>query len=471
MFAPAERQRYNDRRKYSWVREPLTDRHVGDHLAGRATYGAPLVHEGRACLLSVDIDGGGPPAIHAVQDEWTRRGWYAVAEYTPRPGWEECDQRGYVHVIIRECVDSQRLTLLDQDIARSVAAPGYVFDPRVNMSATRLPLGRHQHTGQFAEIWLPDGTIIPHTTDRREVLHLIAAQAQAHPAPLDQLPQPAVRRAAAPPTLTEAQRQADYSHKDIQRLYNEARDVCDVLEAHGGQRNSRTSWHCPCGLHAHGDQSASLLIKSARDGQYGAYIVQGYASSCRFYSGERQVWDSFNIELTLSGRSYSDMLTEARRYLGLPGYSSGRRSGGSPTASPTPPPPAHTPPEPAQSDHHETRRARPVSPPPSPTPSTAARVREEIIGQIAFSPLSPSARLVANYLLNAAGDKLWCRPSMARIAAELQLNRRTVQRAIYDIVSAQLIRVRPSGTSNGGDETNIYDLSRGGGGGRFPRPS
>jgi hypothetical protein len=460
MLTLEETQRWADRRKYSEHSTPLTTKQLGQQLAGDATYAVPAAHAGLACLLPLDVDAGGPPALQALLDEATRRGWFAIAEYTPRPGWTDEQQRGYVSLIIGELVSATQLQLLGQELARAVVQPGWSIDARVQQAVTRLPLGRHQHTGHFAEIWLPDGTSIPATADRQAALQQIATA--WHAGPLDQLPQPAVRRPAAPPVLSEAQRQADYSHKDIQRLYNEARDICDVLEAHGGRRHSSTNWHCPCGQHTHGDQSASLLIRAAKRPQYGPYIVQGFSPSCRFHSGEGQVWDSFNVEIELSGRSYGAMLTEARRYLELPGFSSRPRSGGTPPTSPeTPPTPQTSPPTP-EGSHHTTRRARhrPTQPPAT-LKASAAALRYQILSTIASSTLSPSARKVGTYLLELAGDKLWCRPSQARIAAEVPLHRRTVQRAIGDLVTATILTVRPNGTSQGGDDTNIYDFARG----------
>jgi hypothetical protein len=483
MLTPQEQQQRTDHRKYTESATPITDAMIAAHLAGRATYAAPAAHAGLACLLSLDVDAGGAPALRALLDEATRRGWFAFVEYTPRPDRTEQEQRGYVHLPICELVSADRLQLLGFEIKQSVIQDDWKIDSRVQEAVTRLPLGMHQHTQRYAEIWLPTGEVLSADTDRASAFNTIITA--WHTGPVEQLPQ---RPQPSSPQHAAIDQNATYSAADIQRLYNEAHDPCDLLQAAGGRRASRTGWHCPCGQHTHGDKDSSLLIKEANNPKYGRFIVQGYREGCIFYTPDRKVWDSFNIYRMLHHMTNTDMLLHARQELGIkpdpmygndslqtrPYRSSSRESvstrreqdshqngpyrSSSIESAPTAAPAAPKPPPAQPTDHHERRRDQ------APQRLTPGDQADATTHQLIYVHLAqddqptPASRKVINVLLDIAGTRTWCRPSIAQLITRTGYSERTIQRSLRQLETIGYMQTDRSANIYGGDETSIYRL-------------
>lgn len=72
--------------------------------------------------------------------------------------------------------------------------------------------------------------------------------------------------------------------------------------------------------------------------------------------------------------------------------------------------------------------------------------------------LSHRARTVYMYLRDRADAEGKCWPGVKRIASDLHLSRRTVQRALADLESAGYIERNERYRSNGGQSSNLYTV-------------
>ena len=76
----------------------------------------------------------------------------------------------------------------------------------------------------------------------------------------------------------------------------------------------------------------------------------------------------------------------------------------------------------------------------------------------AATELSHRARTVYMYLRDRADAEGKCWPGIKRIASDLHLSRRTVQRALADLESAGYIERNERYRSNGGQSSNLYTV-------------
>lgn len=70
------------------------------------------------------------------------------------------------------------------------------------------------------------------------------------------------------------------------------------------------------------------------------------------------------------------------------------------------------------------------------------------------------ARVVYMYLSDRAGRGLDCWPAVRTIAADLQLSRSTVKRALHDLVKAGLVEKHPRYRENGSNSSNRLILRK-----------
>ena len=70
------------------------------------------------------------------------------------------------------------------------------------------------------------------------------------------------------------------------------------------------------------------------------------------------------------------------------------------------------------------------------------------------------ARAVSMYLSDRAGRGLDCWPAVRTIAADLQLSRSTVKRALHDLVKAGLVEKHPRYRENGSNSSNRLILRK-----------
>ena len=389
--------------KYRETTTPPTAAQISAHLNGRITLAAPACANGLAACIVIDLDDHALTAITDLLTATEQHGLWAWGEV------HEATDRGYLYVPFADLVNAATLKHLGDTL---IAAAGLqargdkdVDNRTANQAITRLPFGIHRQTMRRGLLIFPDGDSHDLNTALDAGLQAWCDGYHENPAPMPAAPSPllpACQRAPAPRTAANhAHRlyEYQYSAAEIQRRYNERHDVCTILANHGATRSSRSSWHCPCGNHQHGDRSASLQIKKATNPKYGAYIVQGFSPACRFFSNPGTTYDAFNVYAALNGLSNAEMLKYARQDLGLE---------------------AHTPAErdPDSTDHHERRRApRPAAPIETSATNTAEIRQRALQAFMIDHVLTSAARRIYTYLCSTAKG-LSCRPSMARMAHE-----------------------------------------------------
>ena len=72
------------------------------------------------------------------------------------------------------------------------------------------------------------------------------------------------------------------------------------------------------------------------------------------------------------------------------------------------------------------------------------------------------AKAVYMYLQDRSDKKGQCYPAIGTIARELNLSRRTVERAINDLLRAELIEKEQRWRENGGRSSLLYTLTKDG---------
>src|SRR5215218_2060410 len=157
MLAPAEATRLGQ--KYIGCRGAITDTMIARHLHGAIALAAPAAVDGRAHLLPLDIDAGGIDAIHTLIAEAAQQKLWAFGQYCRRDGLAEIEQRGYVWLPFDTLADAQRLQALGAQLIAAASQPKWKIETRAFHAATRLPLARHTHTGQFGDLVLADRQI------------------------------------------------------------------------------------------------------------------------------------------------------------------------------------------------------------------------------------------------------------------------------------------------------------------------
>jgi hypothetical protein len=279
MLAPAEATRLGQ--KYMWRRGTITDTMIAQHLAGEISLAAPAAVAGRAQLLPLDVDAGGIDAIEAMIAEAARRKLWAFGQYCRRDGLAEIEQRGYVWLPFDTLSDAQRLQALGAQLIAAASQPKWKIETRAFHAATRLPLARHTHTGQFGDLVLADRQIAIDQdpagalTELHDVYHENRSTALPH---LPPSPRSDSRTAAIP-----------WHGAGITiNGYNQTHDVADLLRFYGARPTRRRGlYFCPF----HGDEHASLSIYTQR-GQHYCHCFSAH-SNCPLATHRRN--DAFNV--------------------------------------------------------------------------------------------------------------------------------------------------------------------------------
>lgn len=255
MLSPNEAQRLGQ--KYTEQRGAITNTMIVRHLQGSITLAAPAAVENRAHLLPLDIDAGGIAAIHALMAETKLRDLWAFGQYCLRHGLADEYQRGYVWLPFDEMADTARLKALGAKLIAAIGEPEWKIEARAIHAVTRLPLGRHRHTGRFGDLVIG--------TQRISIdLDPVGALAELHNAYVENL------SAGLPelPPLSEPESRPATRRNDtgitITR-YNEIHDVEDLIRFYGARPARRHGlYFCPF----HPDDHASLSVYTYRGQRY-----------------------------------------------------------------------------------------------------------------------------------------------------------------------------------------------------------
>ena len=243
--------------KYMERRGMITGTMIARHLGGAITLAAPAAVDNRAHLLPLDIDAGGIAAIRALIGASLQQELWAFGQYCLRHGLADEAQRGYVWLPFDAVTDTARLQALGARLIAAISQPEWKIEARAFHAVTRLPLGRHRHTGRFGDLVIEGQRI---TIDQNPIAALVelhriyrqnpsAALPELPPSP-QPLPQPAAQRNADGITITQ---------------YNQTHDVEDLIRFYGARPARRRGlYFCPF----HPDEHASLQIYATNGRRY-----------------------------------------------------------------------------------------------------------------------------------------------------------------------------------------------------------
>ncbi|MDK2933174.1 MAG: hypothetical protein PWP27_984 [Clostridiales bacterium] len=82
----------------------------------------------------------------------------------------------------------------------------------------------------------------------------------------------------------------------------------------------------------------------------------------------------------------------------------------------------------------------------------------ELLNHLYKANLPMRATLVMNYLINRANQELTCFPAIKTIASDCNMSKRTVQRALKDLLEAGMIIKESRYRENGGQSSNLYTI-------------
>ena len=257
MLAPTEAQRLGQ--KYLGRRGAITDTIIARHLGGAMALAAPAAVDGRAHLLPLDIDAGGIDAIHALIAEAAQRKLWAFGQYCRRDGLAEIEQRGYVWLPFDTLSDAQRLQALGAQLIAAASQPKWKIETRAFHAATRLPLARHTHTGQFGDLVLADRQIAIDQDPAGALTELHDVYRENRSTALPDLLPPSPRSDSRTAAIQWHGAEVTITH------YNQAHDVADLLQCYGARPTRwRGLYFCPF----HGDEHASLSVYTQRGHHY-----------------------------------------------------------------------------------------------------------------------------------------------------------------------------------------------------------
>jgi hypothetical protein len=432
----------NPRAKYHEFAIAPTEEQLRQHLAGVITLAIPATCNDLAGCIIFDIDDHAIDSIPALLETARQRQLWAWGE------WHVATNRGYIWIPFDRLTSTAALAQLGQELITATdltPAQRQEIDNRTaNKSITRLPFGRHTHTTQRGDLIFQDGSSAALDADPEAALALWMERYHENTA--DQVA-PCVPPAPPPPHRSSLARSYQYVvASEVQRRWNVTHEVCDIVQAGGGRRSSRTSWHCPCGQHRNGDRTPSLLIRPAKNERYGSHIVQGYSPTCAFHD-PTNVFDAFNVYRILHGLSNAEMLLHARRELGLPECAPATQGDNA-----------------GQPDHHARRRSTqpaetPAANPPQPAISAAAvlaRAGEDC-------SLSRAMRTLLSIVVSLLGTRPATQITLHTLVNKTGLTRRTIQIAQRRLVEDGYLTITPTSKRCGGDDANRYALCMGGG--------
>jgi len=407
---------------------------ITDHLLGSRTIAAPLVGpHGLAHHVALDVDAGGPHALHRVLAAAQAHGWtaYAITSDTDE------HTGGHVWLHFDQPAAPERARLLADQLAQAAGVDAETYPTRKGL---RLPLGVHQWTGKRGTLLLQDGQRLDldaHTDTVMEALATIAALPLNQTYALPELP-------GRLPTAPAARQTAPGAASDTITRYNGQTDLVGLLESYGGKiaeryGNGGALLHCPCGRHSHGDQRPSLEVQPARSARYGRMVAVGHAANCLFYTERRQVIDAFGAYCKLEGLTTHEALYRLNPC--RPQHPPHRRNEPDPDERNTPPD-DHAP----QTNISRTDTAAQQHARVDDVHTLHAELRARAETDAA---LGATARRVLDALLVIADTRDWCRPSKPRLAAMLGVSNRTVQRGLVELEQCQYIRTDEHTTCDG----------------------
>ena len=400
----------------------LTPAMLRRHAAGDVTYSYTLDQNGLARAGSSDIDQGGQPALLALLAAAHTLGYTAFAIHMPG----EKHSGGHFWCLFDALYSAADIKALMQQIAALANVTTKEFWPGCNQGI-RPPFGKHQLNGRCGELLTQAGEIFDlDVADQRaaalaavQALPLNGAPPKAEPVSKPDRtrienagsanPQPYVK------THNAARRQGGRLDTkaiaaEVIAEYNRTHKLSDMLTRGPGGLH-----FCECGGHSSGLPKIAIWT-----GSDGVERAQSYSPDCKWFPQHRSgaCIDPFSYYvLTEHGGDRGSAL----KVLNPIAPRRQRRED-----SPPPQAPAQRVQTVEQAADAERKREARRAAAAATIASVQARASQD-------AELSDSAQLVLLALLDVAGDRAWCRPSVARIAEMTTLCRRAVYYGLEEL--------------------------------------
>lgn len=399
--------------KYRDTTQPFGLEQLQRHLAGVETWAVTLDHDGLTFLGAIDVERDDPAegraAVLRGLDEARRRGLRAYAILVSTPGGHNGGHIWFPYADANGGLVSAadvRPQLLDLDQAAELARPGSPAEVWPCKQVIRLPFGYHLRAQTRGELVTQDGERFDLNDPAQLAEALATVQALTpNPAPpvapaIEQPP----KRAAQPVQLAMPSESSDERPTVPQLIarFNQEHPLDQLVEQYGAVKVPG-GYSCPCGIaHTH---DVTLCIS-----KYGKLF--SYSPRCHWYTGKG--WDSFGLYTLVD--HHGDRRA-ALRALGWEPRERQQRYDG-----------AELPPVDQQARAQDAARKRQSRR--DDADATLADVRARLAADEA---LPERATVVCMLLLELAGDRDWCRPSIARIVDMTGFSERTVHRAFEDL--------------------------------------
>ena len=392
MCEPTAPEKYKDIPKTA--RFTLGNLH--DHARASVTWSCTLDQNGLSYAGVIEIDVGGRDALLRTLAACERRGIVAFA--FEQIGTDHSG--GHVWVLFSEPAPTADILALCRAIAADAELPADTELWPQNQGI-RAPFGFHQRNQTRGNLVLQSGKLIALDTELAAGFAAVRAlpRNSAPPAaPVEPKPERAAPKAL---TLTPRQNAGRASLDDVKVRFAAEHTLESLLAGYGAEE-TKDGYTCPFCTHTH---ETTLYI-----GKLGRLF--SYSPNCTLHTTKG--WDAFGLYVRIE---HNDNVIAAARALN-PIKPRQRQ--------PEPLEPARPQRTPAQvADAARKRQQRATE---------AAEIRASITQAASQDTrLSDSAQLVLLGLLEVAGDRAWCRPSVARLEHMLDISERSIYNGLYQL--------------------------------------
>jgi hypothetical protein len=293
---------------------PISDAALAAHLAGRATYAAPLIGaDGMTSEAALDIDAGGEEAVRAALCIAADLGVSAYGLVSP--GCRGGHHGGHIRIPLAESAAPEQARLLAEQIKMALLRHCTLASRDIEVYPTRkslrLPFGRHTWTGKRGVLLLQDGTQLNLDVGETRATMAEAISVVETLTPNDTCALPPMPLYNAAVASSDAP-QRGRSGNPIQD-YIQTTNLLDWLISIGAHVAYRTRTgghvlHCPCANHKHHDAHASLEVRPATNVRHGQYIAIGYSGGCVFETQPGRIINAFDAYCRWYGLDTRDAL-------------------------------------------------------------------------------------------------------------------------------------------------------------------
>jgi hypothetical protein len=385
------------------------------HAAGVSTFATTLDLNDRSQVGVIDIDEGGIAALQEVLSELQLAGLCALAIALTTPGGHS---GGHIWLLYDQFYNAGDI----QAQLATIAPAGAEIWPC--KQAIRLPFGVHRIADTRGQLLTQGGEWF--NLDTADGLALgfaaIAALPRNAAPPLKSVPALAPQPTPlAPLSVQNCTPDARMDARTTIHAFNQANPLCDVLARYGVIRRDK-GYSCPCGV-AHTHNTTLIISRQGR--------LFSFSPRCRWHTDKGL--DSCGLFCLVE---HGNNTTEVLKAITPQRQSTTKHCIHHPADHP-----------PTQLSRHRSYIQK------SQAATTRAAVGERAAQD---EELSRFAQLTIAALLDVAGERDWCRPSVPALAMLIGISERSVHSALRELEHYQYIE---SGERGGPGKTTIRRFS------------